>query len=164
MSLKEKIQSDITHAQKTNDEIRLSTLRMLNAALQNASIQKRTKLAKGGAADTKTLEAQSALTEDEMIKVVASEVKKRKESIESFEKGGRADLAKKELQELVVLQAYLPKQLSEQEVRLIIKDVIARVGATSQKDMGKVIKMVMEQVGNKAESSFVALAVKESLQ
>lgn len=164
MSLKEKINSDLKEAQKANDELRVMTLRMLNAAFHNAHIQKRTKLAKSGATDIKTLEHDSALTEEEMIKVIISETKKRKESILSFEQGGRAELAKKESLELALLQTYLPAQLSEQDVRTIVKEAIARTGATSQKDMGRVMKAVMEKAGNLADSALVASIVKEHLQ
>lgn len=163
-ALKGKILNNLTEAQKTNDALRVSTLRMLNAAFHNAEIQKRTKLVRNGMSDAKKLEHESMLTDDEMQKVIASEVRKRKESIESFEKGGRKELAQKESKELSILQSYLPAQLSDAELMIMVKDCIAKTGAPSPKDMGRVMKEVMARAGNRAESARVASVIKEQLR
>jgi uncharacterized protein YqeY len=105
MAFKEKILNDFKEAFKGKDEIRLSALKMLQAEIRNSEIAKRTNLAKGGESD---LGKKSQLNDGEVLKVISSEIKKRKKAIEFYEKGGRADLASKEKKEVEVLSAYLP--------------------------------------------------------
>ena len=164
MILKEKILQDLKTAQKARDELSLTTLRMLKAALNNKHIEKRTKLTKDKNESTQDLEKESELSEEEIIKVISSEVKKRKESIESFEKGKRQDLVEKEKKEMEVLQNYLPEQLSEEQLKKIVQESITELGAADIKDMGRVIKQVMDKVGVRADGSQVASLVKEYLQ
>jgi len=164
MPLKEKIQEDLKNSLKEKNEIFVSTLRMLLAAVGNKETEKRTKIWKQKS-DLKPeeLEKESQLTEDELIEVIFSEVKKRRESILEFEKGKREDLANKEKAEIEVLQKYLPEQLSEEEIRKIVKDVIDKVGAKETKDMGKVMAELMSKIKGKADGSLVSRIVKESL-
>jgi len=105
MNLKEKLNSDFKEAFKGKDEIKLSVLKMLQAEIRNSEIAKRTNLAKAGEND---LEKKSLLNDDEVFKVIFSEIKKRKKAIELYERGGRADIASKEKKEIEILSAYLP--------------------------------------------------------
>ena len=175
MNLKEKIEQDLKEAQKKNEEIRVSTLRLLSAALHNREIDKRTKLARStastdspqaslGQASPGELEKLSKLTEEETIAVIQSEVKKRKESIEAFEKGGRKELAAKETAELKILMAYLPEQLSEDEIKKIAQEVIKTTGATSKAEMGRIMKEVMQRVKGRADGQMVSRVVQELLR
>lgn len=148
--LKDKIQNDLKDAMVAKDEARLSTIRMLKSAIQYFEIQK------GGAG----YEA----SDEDVTEVVGREIKKRRESIEMFEKGGRQELANKEKQELETLQTYLPEQISEDEIRKIIDDAIASTGASTVQDMGKVMGIVSIQTKGKAEGSLVSSIVREKLQ
>ncbi len=103
------------------------------------------------------------LTDDEIIEVVSSEVKKRRDSIAGFEKGGRADLVEKEKAELDVLMKYMPKELTEDEIRAIVKDAVLKSGASEMKDIGVVMKEVSPQTKGKADGNIVAKVVKEEL-
>lgn len=148
----EKIQADIKETFKTGDELRRSVLRMLVAAIQNKTIEKR---AKSGQI--------SELTPEEAIGVIFGEAKKRKDAAEQFEKGGRPELAVKEMSELEILAAYLPAQLSEEEIREKVKTAIVKTGAKSEKDFGGVMSVLMGEVKGKAEGSIVSRIVKEEL-
>lgn len=147
--LKDKIQEDIKQAMLSQDEKKLSTVRMLKSALQYFEIQK------GGAG--------YQATDEDVIDVVGREIKKRKESIEMFEKGNRQELADKEKQELEILQTYLPEQLSEDEIKRLIDDAISKVGATEIKDMGKVMGILSPQIKGKADGGLVSSIVREKL-
>lgn len=147
--LKQKIQEDLKQAMLNKDETKLSTIRMLKSALQYFEISK------GGAG----YEA----TDDDVIEVLGREVKKRRESIELYEKGGRADLADKEKKELEILQNYLPEQMGEEEIRTLIKETIASTGASGMQDMGKVMGVLMPKVKGKADGSLVSSIVRNKL-
>ncbi|OGP13484.1 MAG: aspartyl-tRNA amidotransferase [Deltaproteobacteria bacterium GWA2_54_12] len=146
MSLRQDIHKDIAVAMKSGDKERLSTVRMLMSAIKY-----------------KEVDAHRELTDEETIAVISSLVKQRQDSIEQFTKGNRLDLVEKESKELEVLRTYLPPQLSEAEVRDIIKKAVAETGATGQKDMGKLMKVVMPQVKGKADGKMVNDIVKELL-
>ncbi len=162
--LKQKIQDDLTKAIKGGDEISRSTLRMLLAAILNKEKEKRYKISKTEPDSTeKELAEKSALTDGELIEVISSEVKKGKEAILEFKKGEREDLVKKEKAETEILQKYLPKQLSEEELKKIIKEAVEKVGAKEIKDMGKVMAEIMPKVKGKADGSEVSKIVKELL-
>jgi len=161
MNLKEKIEQDLKEAQKKNEALSVSTLRLLSAALHNREIEKRTKLARQGEKD---LEEKSNLVNEEIISVIQSEVKKRKESIEAFEKGGRKELAAKETAELKILMAYLPEQLSEDEIKKIAQEVIKTTGAISKAEMGRIMKEVMQRVKGQADGQMVSRVVQELLR
>jgi uncharacterized protein YqeY len=144
----ERIQSDLVAAMKARDADTLSTLRMLKAALMEA----------------KTRKAKDAvLGADEEIEVVQGYAKKRRQVIEEWKKAGRADLVAREEAEIAVTQRYLPQGASEDELRALVREAIARTGASSPKDMGKVIGAVMAQVKGRAEGGTVSRLVKEAL-
>ncbi len=146
MGLKERLKADMKEAMKAKDKIKLSTIRMINSLIKNAEIEKR-----------------GELTDEEIIQLLMKYAKQRKESIEMYEKGGRQDLVEKEKAELAVVESYLPKQMSEEEIREIVKQTIEEVGASSIKDMGKVMKAVMPKVKGRADGSVVNRIVKELL-
>ena len=144
----ERIQADLAAAMKARDADTLSTLRMLKAALMEA----KTKKAKD-----------AALGADEEIEVLQSYAKKRRQVIEEWRKANRADLVAREEAEIVVTQRYLPQGVGEDELRALVKEAIARTGASGPKDMGKVIGAVMAQVKGRAEGGTVSRLVKEAL-
>jgi hypothetical protein len=147
-TIPERIQSDLTAAMKARDAETLSTLRMLKAALLEARTRK---------AREETLGA------DEEIEVLQRYVKKRRETIEELRRVGRGELVAREEQEIAVTQRYLPPALSEDELRGLVREAVAKTGAASPKDMGKVIGAVMAQVKGRAEGSAVSRLVKEAL-
>jgi hypothetical protein len=126
MALAEQIRADLTAAMKARDAAKTSTLRMLQAAIKNEQIEK------GG-----------ELEDADVIAVLKRAAKQRNDSVEQYEKAGRQDLADKEKAELVVLEAYMPQQMSDDELEALVKTVIAAVGAESKKDTGKVMKEIM---------------------
>jgi len=165
MILKEKIQKDLKEALKKKDEIVVSVLRMLLAAILNKEKEKRYKLSKDKPELTEEeLEKESQLTDEEVIEVISSEIKKRKESILEFKKGERQDLVEKEKKEIEVLKKYLPEQLSEEEIKKLVKVAIETVEAKEPKDMGKVMVELMPQIKGKADGATVSKIVKELLQ
>ena len=147
MTLNEQIASSITAAMKSKDAARLSTLRMLKAAVMNKEVEK-----------GRTLE------DAEILQVVAALVKQRRDSIEQFEKGGRRDLVEKESAEVAVLETYLPPAASAADIEAAIDAAIAETGASSAKDMGKVMKAVMPKLaGKNADGRAVNEAVRRKL-
>ncbi len=161
MPLKEKIQQDLKEALKKSEEGLISVLRLLNAALHNKEIEKRTKFSKSEPVEK--LEELSKLSDEEIIDVISSEVKKRKEAIIEFEKGKREDLAGKEKQELEILLRYLPEQLSEGKIKELAKEAVEKTGAKEIKDMGKVLGELMPKIKGKAEGGLVSKIVKDLL-
>lgn len=147
--LKDKVQEDLKQAMMAKDELRLSTVRMLKSAIQYHEIQK------GGAG----YEA----TDEDVIEVIGREVKKRNEAIELYKKGGREELAQKEEKELEILKTYLPEQMSEEEIRNIVKQTITETGASSIQEMGKVMGALMPKVKGRADATLVSNIVRESL-
>lgn len=160
--LKQKIQEDTTKALKEKEELCLSVLRVLSANILNKEKEKRFKLSKEIKKESE-LEEKSQLKDEEIIDVISSEIKKRKESAMLFEKGNRQDLAKKEKAEIEILQKYLPEQLKEEEVVKIVETAVLKTGAKSIKEMGKVMAEIMPKVRGKADSEMVSRLVKESL-
>ena len=146
MGLRDKIDADTKDALKSGAKDKLSTLRMLNAALKNKQIDKR-----------------RPLTEEEVIETVRSLIKQRKDSIEQFAKGGRQDLVDKETAEIVVLEAYLPQQLAREELEVMVRDAISQTGAQGARDMGKVMKALIPMVGGRADGKLVSELVKNAL-
>ena len=164
MSLKEKIKEDLKNSLKKGEDLVVSVLRMLLAATNNKETEKRTKIWKQKPdSNQEYLEKESQLTEEEFIEVISSEVKKRRESVLEFERGKREDLASKERAEIEILQKYLPEQLSEEELRKIIKEAVLKVNAKEVKDMGKVMAELMPKVKGKADGGLVSKIVKEFL-
>lgn len=129
MSLIERLAEDIKTAMKARDQFRLDVIRMAKAALMNREI-----------------ELKGTLDDAESTRVMVGLVKQRKESVELFRKGQRPDLADKEIKEIAIIETYLPKALSQDEVRKLVEAVIAETGATSPKDMGNVMKAVMARL------------------
>ena len=147
MTLSDKINTEITAAMKTKSQVRLSSLRMLKAAIMNKEVEKK-----------------RDLDDAEVLQVVAALVKQRRDSIEQFDKAGRADLVDKETGELKVLEEYLPPGASADDIAAAVAAAIAETGATSPKDMGKVMKAVMPKLaGKSADGRAVNEAVRRSL-
>ena len=149
--MKQEVQREIKEALLQRDQLKTGTLRMLLAALVN---KEKENPPAGG---------QGSLTEDQTQTIVLSEVKKRKEAIEAFEKGGRPEMAEKERKELEILQKYLPEQLPEEEVRKLVEEAIKQTGAAKVQDMGKVMAALMPKVKGKADGALVSSIVKELL-
>lgn len=154
MILREKIKQDLNEAAKKKEELTLSVLRLLSAAILNKEKEKRYK--SGKAKDV-------PLTDEEIIDVISSEAKKRKEAAELYEKGGRPELAEKEKREMEILRKYLPEQLSEEEIKKLAKEAVAETGAKEIKDMGKVMGVLMSQVKGRADGNLVLKFVKDLL-
>lgn len=163
MTVKEKIQRDLTQAIKTGDSLKLSVLRMISAAAHNKEIEKRTKLSKGGGLAPAEIEEQSRLGDEEMLEVLASELKKRKEAALEYGKGGRRDLAEKEKAETEILKQYLPEELSDEELRKIAAETVKEAGAQTQKDFGKVMSALMPKIKGRADGAKVGQVVRELL-
>jgi uncharacterized protein YqeY len=161
--LREKINQDIKKAMPEKNELLLLVLRGLNAAFHNKEIEKRTKLSKAEK-NIKKLEELSKLSEEEVIEVISSEGKKRKDAIVEFEKGGRQDLVDKETKELGIIKKYLPEQMSEEQIRGEVKKAIADAGAVGPKDTGKVMALLMPRMKGKAEGGIVSKVVGELLK
>jgi len=160
--LKEKLQEELKTALKSGDTNRRLTIGMVLAAVKNKELDKRNKLSKTGI-DMAQLDTQSALTDDEAMEVIQSEVKKRREALEVYTQNTRADLAEKEKSELDILMTFLPQQLSDDEVRAHVKAVILEVKPQGIKDMGKVIGQVMNRVRGQVDGQAVSRIVKEEL-
>lgn len=161
MVLREKINSDFKEAFKSKDVTRLGVLRMLLAAIKNKEVEKRTKLAK--TEPSEKLEELSKLSDDEVVGVASSEIKKRKDSAEQFKNGGRAELAEKEEQEIKILSVYMPEQMSDDEIKKIIVETIEETGVTDIKDIGKLMGVLMPKVKGKADGNIVSKVVREEL-
>jgi hypothetical protein len=147
MSLKERITTDMTAAMKSKDASRLSTLRMVKAAVQNREIEK------GG-----------ELSDEELTKALQSLVKQRRDSVEQYEKAGRAELAEKERAEIAVIEEYLPRAASREEIERAVAEVIAETGASSMKEMGAVMKAAQARLaGRNADGRAVSEAVRRKL-
>jgi len=163
MSLHDQLNVDFKTVFKAKEELKTSVLRMLLSAIKNKEFEKRNKLSKTEK-DAVKLEKNSQLNDEEVMAVIASEAKKRKDSIDQYEKGGRAELAKKEKEELVILQVYLPEQMNEDKIRQLVKEAITKAGAAGAQDTGKVMKELMPQVKGKADGGSVSRIVKEELE
>ncbi len=162
MFLKEQINADLIIALKAGEKERALVLRTLNAAIKNSEIAKRSKLAKSGE-NSEKLSAASVLNDEEVIDVIASQIKQRRDSIVEYEKGARADLAASEKKEIDILSHYMPAQIDEEEIRSVVASAIAKTGATSPKDMGRVMGALMKDVKGKADGTLVSKIVKELL-
>jgi uncharacterized protein YqeY len=149
MTFQAKIDNDIKDAMRAKEAAKLGVLRMLKSALMNAAIEK------GGAG--------TQLDDAEAMAVIRKEVKKRQDSIESFEKAGRAELADKEKAEIEVLSAYLPKALSADEISALVREAIAEAGATSRKEMGAVMKVANEKAAGRVDGKTLSAEVQKQL-
>jgi uncharacterized protein YqeY len=149
--LRDEINNALKDAMKARDERRVSTLRLVNSALKNADIE-----ARG--------QNKGPLGDDELLALLAKMIKQRQESIDLYEKGGRAELAQQERDEIAIIAAYLPKQMSDAEVRTAITQAIADTNASSMKDMGKVIAALKARYAGQMDFGKVSPLVKELLQ
>ena len=147
MALEQQIQTDIMEAMKAHDEARLNATRGIKSEILLA----------------KTSGAEHELTDADVLKIIQKLVKQRKESAELYTQGNRPELAEKELSEMRMMEAYLPKALSEDEVRNILKEVVAEVGATGPKDMGKVMGAATKRRAGQADGRLISTLVKELL-
>ncbi|MGE5656659.1 MAG: GatB/YqeY domain-containing protein [Actinomycetota bacterium] len=150
MSLKERIDAEIKAAMKSKDKVRLETVRSIKKFLLEKEVSAR------GA-------GQQTLSEDQEMEVLVQIAKQRRDSIEQYRKAGREDLAQQEAAELVIVEEYLPKQLSDEEVSAVLDRVIATLGATSAKDLGKVMGPAMQELKGKADGKKIQEMVKAKL-
>jgi uncharacterized protein YqeY len=149
MTLPQRIDSDLKDAMRAKDATRLGVLRMLKSALKYAAIEK------SG--------AEGELDDAESTHVIRKQVKQRQDSIESFEKGGRAELAEKEKNELAILNRYLPAAMSAEEITRLVREAIAEVGATSRAQMGAVMKALAPKVAGRADGKTLSQEVQRQL-
>lgn len=146
-ALKEQIRADLKDAMKAKEKERTGTIRMLLAAIQTAE----------------TEGSKHEVTDEEIQKIIAREVKKRRESAEIYQANGREDLAAAELAEAEILQGYQPKQLDDDELSALIDEAVAETGATSMADMGKVMKAATAKAAGRADGKRLSTAVKAKL-
>ncbi len=146
MDLKEKIMEDLKTALRAGDERRKSTLRMLRSAIRYREV-----------------DVQHPLSEEEVLEVIAKQVKQRRDSIAEYKKGGRQDLVDEETAELEILSAYLPRQFTPEEIEGMAQEIIEQVGATDVKQMGMVMKELMPQMKGRADGKFVGEVVRRLL-
>jgi len=146
MSLKEKLLSNMKEAMKSKDSVKLGTVRGVISAVKNQEI-----------------DLKKELSEEEILTIVSREVKKRKEAAVLYEKGNRPELKDKEIQEMKILQTYLPEQVSEKDLRCRIQEVIAETGAEGMKDFGKIMKTLVPEFKGKADNSLIKELANEYL-
>jgi uncharacterized protein YqeY len=147
MSLTERVQKDMVAAMRSKEELRLSTLRMMKAALQNKRIDKR-----------------ADLDEKEELQVLSTMIKQRKDSVEQFTKGNRPELAQKEAEEIVIIEGYMPQAVSEEEIVATVRAVIAEMGSPTMKDMGAVMKNAKAKFEDaRVDGKILSEAVKKEL-
>lgn len=146
MTIEQRIDEQMKGAAKARDAAKLSTLRLIRAAVHN-----------------KRIELQRDLEDKDVIQVLSSMAKQRKDSIEQFDKGGRLDLVEREEAELAVIKTFLPEELSEEEIKAEIDRVIEEVGATGPRDMGAVMKALMPRIAGRADGRLVSDLVKAAL-
>ncbi|PYI99104.1 MAG: glutamyl-tRNA amidotransferase [Verrucomicrobia bacterium] len=149
MTVIERVDSDLKEAMRAKDATRLGVLRMLKSAFKYAAI------AKSG--------AEAELNDAETAQVIRKQAKQRQDSIESFEKGGRAELAEKEREELSILNAYLPQQMNADELEKVVRETIAEVGATSKAQMGAVMKALQAKVAGRVDGKTLSAEVQKQL-
>jgi uncharacterized protein len=150
MTIQEEIDADLKDAMRSKQAERLSVLRMVKSALTNAAIEKH------GAAQ--------GLGDSEALGVIRKQVKQRLDSIQSFEKGGRPELADKERREIEFLAEYLPKPLDENEIAELVKDAIGEAGATSRAQLGAVMKIATEKAAGRVDGKKLSQAVQKALR
>ncbi|HMF45782.1 MAG TPA: GatB/YqeY domain-containing protein [Candidatus Udaeobacter sp.] len=149
MTLQQRVDSDLKEAMRAKDATKLAVLRMLKSALKYAAIEK------SG--------AEAELSDAEAIQVIRKQAKQRQDSIESFEKGGRAELANKEKEELALLNTYLPQGMRPDELTKVVSETIAELGATSKAQMGSVMKALQTKVGGRADGKTLSAEVQKQL-
>ncbi|EOD7282834.1 GatB/YqeY domain-containing protein [Campylobacter coli] len=146
MNLKEQILNDIKEAMRQKDDFKCDTLRTLNAAFKQVEVDERIEL-----------------SDERILKIIASEIKKRKDAIELYSKGGREDLAQKEQKEIALFESYLPQQLSDEELQAALKEMIANLGVSSLKDQGLVMKEAKAKFGARVDGKRLNVTLRELL-
>ncbi|EAI0689852.1 GatB/YqeY domain-containing protein [Campylobacter coli] len=146
MTLKEQILNDIKEAMKQKDDFKRDTLRTLNAAFKQVEVDERIEL-----------------DDERILKIITSEIKKRKDAIELYSKGGREDLAQKEQEEITLFESYLPQQLSDEELQTVLKELIANLGVSSLKDQGLVMKEAKAKFGARVDGKRLNVTLRELL-
>ncbi len=149
--IREKISTALKDAMKAKDETKTTTLRMVNAAIKQKDI------------DVARARGDQLISEDEVLNLMQSLIKSRREFIELYKQGGRQDLVDKETAEIAIIEAFLPKQMSEEETRAAIRELVASLGATSVKDMGKVMAALKSKYAGQLDMTKASAAVKETL-
>ena len=149
MTLQERVDSDLKEAMRAKDTTRLAVLRMLKSALKYAAIVKS--------------DADAELNDAEAVQVIRKQARQRQDSIESFEKAGRAELAEKEKEELSILNGYLPQPMSAEEIFKIVRETIVEAGATSRAQMGAVMKALQEKVAGRVDGKALSAEVTRQL-
>ena len=149
MTLPQRVDLDLKEAMRAKDATKLNVLRMLKSALKYAVIAKS--------------DAEAKLSDAEAVQVIRKQAKQRQDSIESFEKGGRAELADKEKQELAILNTYLPQGMSPDELTKVVRETIAELGATSKAQMGAVMKALQAKAGGRADGKTLSSEVARQL-
>ena len=149
MKLEERVDADLKDAMRARDATKLGVLRMLKSAMKYAAIEK------SG--------AEAEISEAEAVQVIRKQVKQRQDSIESFEKGGRPELAAKEKEELSVLSGYLPEQMATEELTKIVRDTIAELNATSKAQMGAVMKALQAKISGRVDGKTLSQEVQKQL-
>lgn len=147
MTLEERLDADLKEGMKAKDEVKVSTLRMLRAAMKNLAIEKKAE----------------KLEDKDVTGVIAKQIKQHRDSIEGFTKGNRQDLVDKETAELKILESYMPKMMSAEELKVIVKSAIEKVEAKGRADMGKVMKAAMEDAKGAADGKMLSQMVSEEL-
>lgn len=147
MSLKQRLTDELKSAMKNKDKLRKNVITMIRSDIKQIEVDKRVDL-----------------TDDGIIDIISKQAKQRKDSIDEFKKGSREDLAKQAEQELQILKEYLPEQLSEEEIEVIVKEVVSDIGATSMKEMGKIMAAVMPKLKGRADGKIVNQIVRNILQ
>ena len=169
MRLKDQLMQDLKEAMKTGDETRKSTIRLLRSAIAAAEIEKRSAFiesqqAEGVDPETLTLEDdQFALTEEETLAVLQKQAKQRRDSIAQYEKAGRDDLVATEQAELAVIDSYLPRQMTQEEVEVVVREAANELGVSDMSGMGPLMKHVMADLKGKADGRLVNQVVREVL-
>lgn len=150
MSLNDQLTEDLKLAMKAKDAVRLRTIRSLRAALKEKEIAERR-------------DGEAHLSEEQVLAVVQKQAKQRRDAIAQFEPAGRDDLAAKEQEELEIIEAYLPKQLGDEEIRRVVQEIVAATGASSMREMGKVMSATMEQLRGRADGRRISEIARELL-
>lgn len=162
--LKSKLQADVKEAMKQKNQEVLDVLRMTLSAIGAKEKEKRYQIAKENPEKTEEqLNQESVFSDQEILDAITSEIKKRKDAIALYQQGGRPELAENENKEIEILRKYLPEQLSPEALKELVKVSIAKTGATSVKDTGKIMADLMPQVKGKADNSDIAKFIKEIL-
>lgn len=138
MQLKQKLHEDLRKAMKTKDEVKTRTLRLIISSIKTLEVEK-----------------MAEATDDDVFQILSKETRKRVEAIEAYKKGGRGDLVNEEQRELEIIKSYMPEQLSEQELREMVENVIEETGSSSIKDLGRVMKVLMPRVKGRADGKTV---------